>query len=74
MTTHSTVSKTNENLVRTIKPPITDNKTNRDHKVIHIDCPIQINKPVFQAKSTSYEKADTIGSLGSNQLFEKVIR
>ncbi|CAF4921279.1 unnamed protein product, partial [Rotaria socialis] len=50
-----TVSKTNETIARTIKPPVTDNKVNRDNKT----------------KSTSYEKNDTIASLGSNQLFEK---
>ncbi|CAF2085782.1 unnamed protein product [Rotaria magnacalcarata] len=55
LTTHSTVSKTSETIARTIKPPVTDNKVNRDNKT----------------KSTSYEKNDTIASLGSNQLFEK---
>ncbi|CAF4267787.1 unnamed protein product, partial [Adineta steineri] len=55
LTTHSPVSKTNETIARTIKPPGTDNKSDRDNKT----------------KSTSYEKNDTISSLGSNQLFEK---
>ncbi|CAF4780749.1 unnamed protein product, partial [Rotaria socialis] len=32
LTTHSTVSKTNETIARTIKPPVTDNKVNRDNK------------------------------------------
>ncbi|CAF0982507.1 unnamed protein product [Adineta ricciae] len=52
---HSPVSKTHETIARTIKPPSTDNKSDRDNK----------------AKSSSYEKNDTIASLGSNQLFEK---
>ncbi|CAF1097369.1 unnamed protein product [Rotaria sordida] len=55
LTTHSTVSKANETIARTIKPPITDNKSTRDNKT----------------KSTTYEKTDAISSLGSNQLFEK---
>ena len=49
------VSKTNENLVRTIKPPIGDNKTDRDVK----------------PKPNNFNKSDAISSLGSNPLFEK---
>ncbi|CAF4102349.1 unnamed protein product, partial [Rotaria sp. Silwood1] len=48
-------SKTTETIARTIKPPITDNKSTRENKT----------------KSATYEKTDTISSLGSNQLFEK---
>ncbi len=33
LTTHSPVSKTNETIARTIKPPIADNKTDRETKV-----------------------------------------
>lgn len=48
----------NETIARTIKPPIIDNKSDRETK----------------AKSTNYEKNDTISSLGPNQLFEKVTK
>jgi hypothetical protein len=33
LTGHSTVPKSNETLARTIKPPVTDNKSDRENKV-----------------------------------------